>query len=152
MKEITLSVPDQMVALIEQLAAYMPEVEIVSEEDLTVETDRDLCMKQAIETLQGNKAFVKRGDYGLIMHAMNQEVIDDFDGEIFSSRMFVEYLKGLGVGNLPCSSTLRNTYNNISGEFPNWTFEDEPNPTEERRRKSVVIQFRSAYLSAKRNI
>ena len=150
MKEITLRVPDDMVALIEQWAERIPEMEVVCSVDSIVTEDvRDLCAKAAFETLLINNAIRRPRDYAWIKMALDQNVIPDFKG-FYSDQNFIDYLNELGVGKIPSRTTLFNICNITIDKYPNWVFLDKPEPNEELRRKNVVKQFLSAYGKAKR--
>ena len=150
MKEITLRVPDDMVALMEQLAQRLEGVEIADVCDGTLtETDMDLCFRLAVMELKQDNVIRKPRDYAWMMAALEQDAISDLEG-FESPQSFVNYLTMLGIEKLPNRSTLFRAYNNIIGVYPNWTFLDEPDGDEILRRKNIVIRFKSAFLRHKR--
>ena len=147
MKQVTLRVPDDMVALIEQLAARMPEVEIVERKELSLDddvlgdTDRRVAM--AMKTLQQNSALRNPYDYTWIMVAIGDGAVKGM-GAFRSPQSFMDYLRGIGVEQVPCRSTLSAWYNRVLGKYPDWEFTDTEDPLEILRRKNVVRQFLSA--------
>ncbi len=150
MKEITLRVPDDMVALIEQWAERIPEMEVVCSVDSIVTEDvRDLCAKAAFETLLINNVIRRPRDYAWIKMALDQNVIPDFKG-FYSDQNFIDYLQQLGIERLPGRTTLYDAYSITLDRYPDWTFTDNPDADEALRRKNVVKQFLSAYGRAKR--
>ena len=150
MKEITLRVPDTMARMIEDWTNYVPEMELVRMVDNMMSEDvRDLCTRCALDELIDEKAIRRPRDYAWIMLAMNQGVIDDFDG-FCSHQDYIDYLKEIGIGTAPSRTTLFNIENNTLGDYPEWTFLDEPSPNESLRRKNLVKLFLSAYRRAKR--
>ena len=151
MKQVTLRVPDDMVALIEQLAARMPEVEIVEREELPLDddglSDIDRRVALAIQVLQKNGALRNPFDYTWILVAIGDGVVKGM-GAFRSPQSFMDYLNGLGVEHVPSRSTLSAWYNKVLGTYPDWEFTDTQDPQENLRRKNVVRQFLSAMRQA----
>ena len=151
MKQVTLRVPDDMVALIEQLAARMPEVEIVEREELPLDddglSDIDRRVALAIQVLQKNGALRNPFDYTWIMVAIGDGVVKGM-GAFRSPQSFMDYLHRLGVEHVPSRSTLSAWYNKVLGTYPDWEFTDTQDPQENLRRKNVVRQFLSAMRQA----
>ena len=147
MKQVTLRVPDDMVALIEQLAARMPEVEIVSRvEILPCDEglgDMERRVALAMQVLQKNGALRSPFDYTWIMVAIGDGVVKGM-GRFRSPQSFMDYLRGLGVEHVPSRSTLSAWYNRVLGTYPDWEFTDTKDQQEILRRKNVVRQFLSA--------
>lgn len=147
MKQVTLRVPDQMVALIEQLAAHMPEVEIVEREELSPDGDglgdMDRRVAYAIEVLKHNGALRNPYDYTWIMVAIGDGAVKGM-GAFRSPQSFMDYLHGIGVVHVPSRSTLSAWYGRVLGKYPEWEFIDTQDPQEILRRKNVVRQFLSA--------
>ena len=147
MKQVTLRVPDDMVTLIEQLAARMPEVEIVSREEIQPCDkglgDMERRVALAIQVLQKNGALRSPFDYTWIMVAIGDGVVKGM-GRFRSPQSFMDYLRGLGVEHVPSRSTLSAWYNRVLGTYPDWEFTDTKDQQEILRRKNVVRQFLSA--------
>ena len=147
MKQVTLRVPDDMVTLIEQLAARMPEVEIVSREEIQSCDeglgDMERRVALAIQVLQKNGALRSPFDYTWIMVAIGDGVVKGM-GRFRSPQSFMDYLRGLGVEHVPSRSTLSAWYNRVLGTYPDWEFTDTKDQQEILRRKNVVRQFLSA--------
>lgn len=147
MKEITLRVPDDMVALFVQLAARMPEVEIVEcgavspDDDGLGDTDRRVAM--ALKTLQQNGALRNPFDYTWIMVAIGDGAVKGM-GKFRSPQSFMDYLHQIGIERVPSRSTLSAWYNKVLGVYPDWEFTDTKDQQEIIRRKNVVRQFLSA--------
>lgn len=151
MKQVTLRVPDDMVALFEQLAARMPEVEIVEREELPLVddglSDIDRRVALAMQVLQKNSALRNPFDYTWIMVAIGDGVVKGM-GAFRSPQSFMDYLHRLGVEHVPSRSTLSAWYNKVLGTYPDWEFTDTQDPQEILRRKNVVRQFLSAMRQA----
>ena len=147
MKQVTLRVPDDMVTLIEQLAARMPEVEIVSREEIQPCDkglgDMERRVALAIQVLQKNGALRSPFDYTWIMVAIGDGVVKGM-GRFRSPQSFMDYLRGLGVEYVPSRSTLSAWYNRVLGTYPDWEFTDTKDQQEILRRKNVVRQFLNA--------
>lgn len=154
MKMITLRVPDQMVALIEELASHMPEVEVVKFEEQPLDddglSDIDHRVALAMSVLQRNGAFRNPYDYTWIMVAIGDGMIEGL-GAFRSPQSFMNYLHGLGVKNVPSRSTLSAWYGRVFGKYPDWEFTDTTDPTEILRRKNVFRQFLSAMRQVKKD-
>lgn len=149
MKDVTLRVDDSVFEQFLNFITLCPKVEVVST-NVVAETKalQDKCFLEAISELREDKAFRTKGDYGYIMLAVNDEAIK---GLFFYSPLeFVNYLKELGLDQLPVISTLYNTSNKVSGRYPNWEFTDHPDSKEKLRRNNIVVRFLSAFNRAKR--
>jgi hypothetical protein len=99
--------------------------------------------------LKNDKVIRRPRDYAWIMAALDQDMMADYEG-FMSPQAFIEYMATIGLTMLPDRTTLFRAYNLIDGEYPNWTFDDEPDEQEARRRMNVVVRFKSAYYRAKR--
>ncbi len=147
MKEITLRVPDTMVALIENLAEHMPEVEIVKREEQSPGTDGlndiDHRVALAISVLLHNGALRNPYDFTWIMVGISDGMIEGL-GAFRSPQSFMDYLRELGIEKVPSRSTLSAWYSRVFGKYPDWEFTDTTDPTEILRRKNVFRQFQSA--------
>ena len=153
MKEITLRVPDQMVALVEKLAEHMTEVEIEKREEQPLGddglSDIDHRVALAMSVLQRNGALRNPYDYTWIMVAIGDGMIEGL-GAFRSPQSFMDYLHGLGIKNVPSRSTLSAWYGRVFGKYPDWEFTDTTDPTEILRRKNVFRQFQSAMRQRKK--
>lgn len=152
MTEITLRVTDQLAALIESLAAHMPEVEIVKREEQPQGydglSDIDHRVALAISVLQRNGALRNLYDYTWIMVAIGDGMIEEL-GAFRSPQSFMDYLHGLGIKNVPSRSTLSAWYGRVLGKYPDWEFTDTSDPKEILRRKNVFRQFLCAIRHGK---
>ena len=149
MKEITLRMSDEMAVIIEQLVEHMTDVEVMDTGECPDDDPRDIWFKQAIMELKNDKVIRRPRDYAWIMAALDQDMMADYEG-FMSPQAFIEYMATIGLTMLPDRTTLFRAYNLIDGEYPNWTFDDEPDEQEARRRMNVVVRFKSAYYRAKR--
>lgn len=149
-KRIVIEVEDVAVDYIKGLGSVSNLFKVVDEYDV-VETmsDRDQCMKYALDTLYINGVFKRKFDYAWIMMCINQGMVDDYE-KFKSPEAFRDYLKALGVKKLPCRALLSRAYSWVFNKYPDWTFVDVDDPGEILRRKNVVKQFLSAYSKAKR--
>jgi hypothetical protein len=149
MKEVTLLVPDQMVALIEQWAQYVPEMEIAVTSDCLSKDGRDQCFRRAVQELADSRLIRRSRDYAWIMIAIDQGVLKDVEA-FPSHQSYIDYLKLLDVRELPSRTTLFRAYSMTEGTYPQWRFSDNPKQDEALRRKTIVARFASAYMRAKR--
>lgn len=148
MKEITMRVSDELSVFVKQWAEYIPDVEMVTDDDYQ-DDQRDVWFKEAVMMLKQDGVIRKPRDYAWIMAAIEQDLLEDYEG-FYSSQAFIDYLAMIGIDNLPERTTLYRAYNLIDGEYPEWTFMDDPDDREVSRRKNVVLRFKSAFFKAKR--
>ena len=145
-------VEDSVYEQVMGMLALCPQVEVLGEcEVVDVLNERDLCMKQAVETLRSNKVFRHMYDYTWIMMALNDGVLEDYDG-FKSPQAFLDYLYEIGIDGLPSRITLFLANSKTLDSYPDWTFLDVDSASEVLRRKNVVKQFLSAYNKAKYGI
>ena len=134
------------------MVGLCPSVKVVCESGITdVMNDRDQCMVYAIQTLRNNHVFRFGYDYTWIMMAINEGLVDDYEG-FKSPQTFLDYLYEIGIEQLPTRYSLSLAYSKTLNSYPEWTFIDVENASETLRRKNVVKQFLSAYGVAKRRI
>jgi len=151
MIELTIRVPNDLAQTIGDLIKRIPEAEIVcSAEDIKVESLRDECAKEAFNTLLYEGIIKSPRDFGWIMVAMNNGLIDDFT-EFSSDQSFIDYLNDLKIRNVPSRTTLYNSTVLVSDLTPEMQFDDNPDAHETIRRRSVVSRFLNLYRKAKRD-
>ncbi|MBQ3770155.1 MAG: hypothetical protein II866_14345 [Prevotella sp.] len=149
MKEMTIRVSDELAELVERWTEHTPEMEVIDTSDCLGDDERDLCFKQAIVELIEEGVIRRPRDYAWIMAAIDQDVVSEY--ECFnSSQAFIDYMEIVGITKLPDRTTLFRAYNLIDGEYPNWSFLDDPDDKEILRRNNVVVRFKSAFYRAKR--
>lgn len=151
MIELTIRVPNDLAQTIGDLIKRIPEAEIVcSAEDIKVESLRDECAREAFNTLLYEGIIKSPRDFGWIMVAMNNGLIDDFT-EFSSDQSFIDYLNDLKIRNVPSRTTLYNSTVLVSDLTPEMQFDDNPDAHETIRRRSVVSRFLNLYRKAKRD-
>lgn len=149
MKEITFRVPDTMVSLLEEWVKHIPEMEIVSlEESGEYEID-EINRRMTIGlNLMKQVGVIRYGyDYTWIMVAINDGAIKGM-GAFKSPQSFMDYLRNLGIENVPSRTTLSTWFGKVLGTYPNWEFIDTQDPQEILRRKNVVRQLISVLNKA----
>ena len=149
MIELTIRVPEAVAPEIKMLAEKLAGMVEIGDDEWLDEDDFTSFFRKAIDELWRDRVLKRPRDYGWIMAALDQGLIDDIE-PFASPSKFREYLKILGVQPLPSKTTIASAYNNVVGDFPDWAFLDEPDGTEVLRRKNVVNRFRSAFMRAKR--
>lgn len=150
MRQILIEIEDEAYEQFMGMMELCPQIIVVDDGNIPItENLCDLCMKQAIDELQRDRVIRRPRDYGWIMSALDQGLVADIEPFTSPSR-FREYLKLLDIQPLPSKTTISSAYNNVLGDFPDWTFMDDPDATEVLRRKNVVNRFRSAFMRAKR--
>jgi hypothetical protein len=149
MKEITFRVPDSMVTLLEEWVKHIPEMEIVSlEKSGEYEVDEVNRRMTIALNLMKQVGVIRYGyDYTWIMVAINDGAIKGL-GAFKSPQSFMDYLRNLGVENVPSRTTLSTWFGKVFGSYPNWEFTDTEDPQEILRRKNVVRQLISVLNKA----
>lgn len=139
-----------MAILVEQLVGHLEGVEMVCSMDSDMcEGDSAKCAKAAFDILLSDGAIRRPRDYAWIMIAMNQGAIDDFE-PFRSHQDYIDYLKEIGLQDVPSRTTIYNAESKTMDEYPNWTFLDNPTASEALRRTNLVRQFLGTYRRAKR--
>ena len=124
MKTVVLRIEDSAIEYFKAFVHLCPSIEIVEEySELEVRRDFDVCMTEAICTLRSNKELRKPSDYTYIMQVVNDKQIADAP-YFLTPDAFLGYLKDLGLDDLPGRTTIYDTKNGISGEYPKWVFKD----------------------------
>ena len=150
MKRLVIQVDESAYNVVLGMLQLCQHVEVLRDgEAMNDDSDRDVCMAQAIQTLRNDNVFVMPSDYTWILVAIDQYVIEDFDG-FPSPQAFISYLRELGFDNLPHRSTISRNYYKAEGVFPNCLFSDTDDAGEVKRRNNVVNRFLAAYNKAKR--
>lgn len=151
MKTVVLQIEDSAIENFKAFIRLCPLIEIVEEySELEVRKSFDICMTEAVKALRQNKVLRKPSDYTYIMQVVNEKHIADAP-YFYTPTMFLDYLKNLGFNNLPGRTTIYDTKNVISGEYPKWVFNDsQVNDIETLRRNNVAKQFLSAFFKAQR--
>ena len=150
MKEMLLRVEDPAFDILLGMLSLCPQVEVVSISNRADGRERlDRCMAIAISRLRQSGALRCPGDYAYIMAAVNEGWLKDVP-YFFTPKIFLDYLRALGLEHLPARSTLYDAVGRIRGRYPDWTFSDAPGPHEELRRRNVVRQFASAFGKVRR--
>lgn len=151
MKQVVLRIEDSAYENFKAFLNLCPSIEMVSEfSDLEVRKQLDVCIEQAIHDLLNNKVIRRPSDYTYIMQVINEEKVKD--APYFKSPdAFIDYLKELGIKNLPSRTTLYDTNNLMGGCYPKWRFKDSQiDGIESLRRNNVARKFLSALFKAQR--
>ncbi len=152
MKEVILQVEDAAYERFMAMISLCPQVKVVcTDNDERKEVDNCHLLALTIRELQKNKVFRHPGDYTYVMLAVNQNVVKGLPF-FYSPQDFVDFMKHSGIVGLPARNTLYNTKEKVVGDFPEWSFLDDPKPSESIRRNSIVIQFKSAFFRLKKGM
>ena len=150
MKEIVLRVEDSAFECVLGMLKLCQQVEVVSTMDLQGKASPvDECFAKAINELLKERVIRHKYDYAFIFMAINEGVITGMD-PFFSPQNFIDYLRLLGIEDLPCRATLSNMCTYTQGEYPQWDYCPAVDANEELRRKNIVVRFSSAFSRAKR--
>ena len=150
MKEIVLRVEDLAYECVLGVLQLCEKVEVVSTEDLQgQESHTDTCFAKAIKELLKERVIRHKYDYAFIFMAINEGLISGMD-PFFSPQNFIDYLRLLGIEDLPCRATLSNMCTYTQGEYPQWDYCPAVDTAEELRRRKIVVRFSSAFSRANR--
>lgn len=151
MKQVVLRIEDSAFENFKAFINLCPSIEMVNElSDLEVRKQVDVCIESAIRDILNNKVIRRPSDYTYIMQVINEKHVKD--APYFKSPdAFIDYLKELGIKNLPSRTTLYDTINVMAGCYPKWRFNDNRvDAIETLRRNNVARKFLSALFKAQR--
>ena len=153
MRKITIVVPDDKVALVEELVKAIPDMEIVEVKDVDriEEFQRKPPMERldfAIRRIDSEKGLlVNRYDFAWMYAAIQEGQLKGIE-KYKSVNSFLQHLINIGIKNVPSNSTISCWYGYLRHKFPNWVFSD-CDATERQRRINVAKRFLSLYNKGK---
>lgn len=104
--------------------------------------DQNSRILHAIEVMQQEGLFRFKYDYAWL-----KVIMDSTEGlpSFRSAQSFVDYLKELGVKDVPSESSISRYMDMARGQHPNWSFSDTKDERECQRRNLVASRFLSLY-------
>ena len=153
MRKISIVVPDDKVALVEELVKAIPGMEIadVKDMDCIEEFQRKSPMERldfAIRSVDGEKGLlVNRYDFAWLYAAIQEGQLKGIE-KFKSVNSFRHHLINIGVKNVPCNSTISCWYGNLRHQYPDWVFSN-CDATERQRRINVAKRFLSFFNKGK---
>lgn len=110
--------------------------------DAGVGSGQNSRILHAIEVMQEEGLFRFKYDYAWL-----KVIMDSTDGlpKFRSAQSFVDYLKELGVKDVPSESSISGHMDLPRGQHPNWSFSDTHDERECQRRNLVASRFLSLY-------
>ena len=110
---------------------------MLGKENIAENKDIDAKVYNALATLKKEGEIVHLYDFTWPMIAMNEDKdLPSFD----TPTSYLNYMKKVGIKNLPSRSTISKYYDRARGQFPNCTF-DDADTTETIRRNNVGKRF-----------
>ena len=110
---------------------------MLGKEIIAENKDLDAKVYNALATLKKEGEIVHLYDFTWPMIAMNEDKdLPSFD----TPTSYLNYMKKIGIKNLPSRSTISKYYDRARGQFPNCTF-DDADTTETIRRNNVGKRF-----------
>lgn len=110
---------------------------MLGKENIAENKDIDAKAYNALATLKKEGEIVHLYDFTWPMIAMNEDKdLPSFD----TPTSYLNYMKKVGIKNLPSRSTISKYYDRARGQFPNCTF-DDADTTETIRRNNVGKRF-----------
>jgi hypothetical protein len=154
MKKVTLMVPDDKMALVEELCKAITDMEIaeVNDVDSIVEFQRKLPMERfdfAIHAVVSEKGLMaNQYDYAWLYAMVQQEQLKGVE-KFHSVDSFRQYLINIGIKDVPSNSTISGRYGCLRHKFPDWVFSDGCDATEAQRRINIAKRFLCLFLKGK---
>lgn len=156
MRKITIVVPDDKMALLQELGKAINGMEIVEVKDMDCieEFQRKTPMERldfAIRSVDCEKGvLVNRYDFAWLYAAVQHKLLKDVE-PFHSVESFRQHLIKIGIKNVPSNSTITGKYSCLQNKYPDWKFTDKygRDTTEELRRINVVRRFLSLYHKGK---
>ena len=154
MKKVTIVVPDDKLALIEELVKAITDMEIVEVKDLgsTEEFLRKSPKERldfAIHVIMEEKGLLaNRYDFAWLYAAIQEELLKGI--KMFHSvDSFRQYLINIGIKNVPSNSTISDRFACLRHNYPDWAFSDNCDTKEAQRRINIAKRFLSLYFKGK---
>ena len=154
MKQILIVVPDDKLALVEELVKAITGMEIVEVKDIDniEEFQRKSPMERlcfAIHSVNDEKGLLaNRYDFAWIYAAIQQEQLKGIE-KFRSVNSFRQHLINIGIKKVPSNSTISGRYSCLRHKFPDWVFSDGCDATETQRRINVAKRFLSLFYKGK---
>ena len=117
---------------------------VANEEEAQQEGRKEVALpariRRAIEVMQQEEVLRYKYDYAWL-----KVIMDSTEGlpSFRSAQSFVDYLKGLGVAEVPSESSISRYMDLPRGRHPQWTFADTSDGRECQRRNLVASRFLS---------
>jgi hypothetical protein len=154
MKKVTMMVPDDKMALVEELCKAITDMEIaeVNDVDSIVEFQRKSPMERfdfALHAVVSEKGLMaNQYDYAWLYAMVQQEQLKGVE-KFRSVDSFRQYLINIAVKDVPSNSTISGRYGCVRHKFPDWVFSDGCDATEAQRRINIAKRFLCLFLKGK---
>ena len=154
MKKVTIVVPDDKMALVEELVKAITDMEIVEVKDMgsTEEFQRKSPKERldfAIHAIVEEEGLLaNRYDFAWLYAAIQEELLKGI--KMFHSvESFRLYLINIGIKNVPSNSTISDRFACLRHNYPDWVFPDNCDTKETQRRINIAKRFLSLYFKGK---
>lgn len=145
MRKFTIVVPDDKVALVEELVKAIPDMEIVEVKD--VDSIEEFQRKPPMERLDfairrvacEKGLLVNRYDFAWLYAAIQEGQLKGIE-KYKSVNSFRQHLINIGIKKVPSNSTISCWYGYLHQKYPYWVFSD-CDATERQRRINVAKRF-----------
>lgn len=154
MKKVTLMVPDEKMALVEELVKAIADMEIVDVKDVDCieEFQRKPPMERfdfAIRGVAAEKGLLaNQYDYAWLYAAVQQDLLKGIE-KFRSVDSFRKHLTNIGIKDIPSNSTVSGRFGCLRHKYPDWVFSDGCDTTETQRRINVAKRFLSLFFKGK---
>ena len=154
MKKVTIVVPDDKMALVEELVKAITDMEIVEVKDMdsTEEFQRKSPKERldfAIHAIVEEEGLLaNRYDFAWLYAAIQEELLKGI--KMFHSvASFRQYLINIGIQNVPSNSPISDRFGCLRHNYPDWVFSDNSDTKETQRRINIAKRFLSLYFKGK---
>lgn len=153
MRKVSIIVPDDKMALLEELVKAITDMEIVEVENVEyIEEFKRKSAKErfdfALRTIVAEEGvIVNKYDFAWIYYAVQEGSVKGI--KMFKSvKSFCNYLEDINIKNVPSNSTISDKVVNHKKPFPDWEFND-CDLKEAQHRINVVKRFLCLYNKGK---
>jgi hypothetical protein len=154
MKKLIIVVPDDKMALVEELVKAITDMEIVEVKDMgsTEEFQRKSPEERldfAIHAIVEEKGLLaNRYDFAWLYAAIQEELLKGI--KMFHSvESYRQYLINIGIQNVPSNSTISDRFGCLRHKYPDWAFSDNCDTKETQRRINIAKRFLSLFFKGK---
>lgn len=151
MKKLTIVVPDDKLALVEELVKAITGMEIaeVKDMDCIEKFQRKSPMERldfAIRSIDSEKGLLaNRYDFAWLYAVVQYELLTGIE-KYKSVKSFRQHLKKIDIKNIPSNSTISDRYGCLQHRNPDdWEFSDGCDAIEAQRRINVAKRFLSLF-------
>ena len=154
MRKVTIVLPDDKMALVEELVKAITDMEIVEVKDMGItEEFQRKSPKERLDfaihiIVEEEGLLTNRYDFAWLYATIQEELLKGI--KMFHSvESFRLYLISIGIKKVPSNSTISDRFGCLRHNYPNWTFSDNCDAKETQRRINIAKRFLSLFFQGK---